>query len=68
VTEAVLDWDAGRTWYRVVGDLSDDTLAPLVLLHGGPGAAHDYLEPLAVIANSPASIALRRRQPWSRRS
>jgi L-proline amide hydrolase len=46
VTEDVLRWDAGFTWYRVVGDL-DAPGAPLVLLHGGPGAAHDYLEPLA---------------------
>jgi L-proline amide hydrolase len=46
VTEDVLLWEAGSTWYRVVGDLDADA-APLVLLHGGPGAAHDYLEPLA---------------------
>jgi L-proline amide hydrolase len=47
VREGQLDWDAGRTWYRVVGDLAADGEAPLVVLHGGPGAAHDYLEPVA---------------------
>ena len=52
MTEAGLDWDAGRTWYRVVGDLGENGLAPLVLLHGGPGAAHDYLEPLSAIAET----------------
>ena len=31
-----------QTWYRVEGDLRSG-LAPLVTLHGGPGAAHDYL-------------------------
>ncbi len=52
VTEGNLEWAAGRTWYRVVGDLTDPRLAPLVLLHGGPGAAHDYLEPLAALAEA----------------
>jgi L-proline amide hydrolase len=47
VSEGTLDWDAGTTWYRVVGD---GERPPLVLLHGGPGAPHDYLEPLASLA------------------
>jgi L-proline amide hydrolase len=45
----VIRWDAGWTWYRVVGDLRDAGPAPLVLLHGGPGVAHDYLEPLSAL-------------------
>ena len=40
-----------KTWYKIVGDLStSDTTSPrvpLVVLHGGPGAGHDYLLPLA---------------------
>lgn len=32
-----------RTWYRVYGDLRSGAL-PLVVLHGGPGATHEYLE------------------------
>jgi L-proline amide hydrolase len=50
MTEGSMEWEAGRTWYRIVGDLDSRALAPLVLLHGGPGAAHDYLEPLAALA------------------
>jgi L-proline amide hydrolase len=50
--EDVMHWDAGWTWYRVVGDLPGGRLAPLVILHGGPGAAHDYLEPIADLANT----------------
>ncbi len=49
-TEGVMEWEAGRTWFRVVGDADADGNAPVVVLHGGPGAAHDYLEPLAKIA------------------
>jgi L-proline amide hydrolase len=45
-----MDWDGGWTWYRVKGDLDADGPAPLVILHGGPGAAHDYLEPVADLA------------------
>ncbi|MGW4424382.1 proline iminopeptidase-family hydrolase [Streptosporangium sp. NPDC004631] len=40
------DW---RTWYRVTGDLNADR-APLVVLHGGPGAAHDYTLRMARLA------------------
>jgi proline-specific peptidase len=38
--------DGHRLWYRRVGR-RDGT--PLLLLHGGPGAGHDYLEPLAAL-------------------
>lgn len=34
-----------QTWYQVVGDLNS-TKTPLVTLHGGPGACHEYLLPL----------------------
>ncbi|KAF2635316.1 proline-specific peptidase [Massarina eburnea CBS 473.64] len=33
-----------ETWYKVIGDL--DHSAPLITLHGGPGAGHEYLLPL----------------------
>jgi len=52
VVEGVVHWDAGETWYRVEGDLGTGDTAPLVLLHGGPGAAHDYLEPVADLART----------------
>jgi L-proline amide hydrolase len=51
MTEGVVHWDAGWTWYHVVGDLRGAGLSPLVLLHGGPGAPHDYLEPLSALAH-----------------
>jgi L-proline amide hydrolase len=45
--------DAAETWYRVTGELRPDepgAPAPLVVLHGGPGAAHDYLLSLTDLA------------------
>ena len=51
-SEGLLDWRAGdadvQTWWRVVGDLGGDRL-PLVVLHGGPGATHDYLVDVAAV-------------------
>jgi L-proline amide hydrolase len=38
------------TWYRVTGDLEGRTRPPLVVLHGGPGAAHDYCLSMANLA------------------
>jgi L-proline amide hydrolase len=46
--EGRLEWRGHETWYRVVGDLdSAAAQAPVVICHGGPGAAHDYCEPIA---------------------
>lgn len=36
----------GRVWFKVVG--SGDAI-PLLILHGGPGAGHDCLEPLSTL-------------------
>jgi L-proline amide hydrolase len=47
-----VEWDGHRTWYRVDGELDgvdEEAPAPLVVLHGGPGACHDYLESLAAL-------------------
>ncbi len=38
-----------ETWYRVTGDLAGGAV-PLVILHGGPGAAHNYLLRVADLA------------------
>ena len=34
-----------QTWYRTIGSLSGSR-TPLVVLHGGPGACHEYMLPL----------------------
>jgi proline-specific peptidase len=39
-----------RVWYRIVGTREEAGKLPLLCLHGGPGATHDYLEPLAAMA------------------
>ena len=49
-----------ETWYRVVGDLDPAApLTPLVVLHGGPGAAHNYCEPIAdLVAQTGRAVVL----------
>jgi proline iminopeptidase len=48
VREGHVDVTGGRIWYRVVGG---GEAVPLVTVHGGPGATHDYLEPLEGVAD-----------------
>lgn len=51
--EGYLEGSLGRTWYRVTGALpasGGDGPAPLVVLHGGPGAAHNYTLMMANLA------------------
>jgi len=48
MAEQVLDytgtmqWQHGSTWYRVVGNLKSK-MTPAVVVHGGPGAPHNYV-------------------------
>ena len=37
-----------RIWYKIVGSGKG---IPLLTLHGGPGAGHDYLEPLEALGD-----------------
>ncbi len=39
----------GNIWYRIEGVYK--TAVPLLSLHGGPGAPHDYLEPLVALSD-----------------
>ncbi|MEO6699918.1 MAG: proline iminopeptidase-family hydrolase [Jatrophihabitantaceae bacterium] len=41
----------GQTWYRITGELAANAeRAPLVVVHGGPGATHDYCLAMAELA------------------
>ena len=52
VTEGFIPFRGFRTWYQVHGDLDavERGKFPILMLHGGPGAPHDYLESLAGFA------------------
>src|SRR6478672_4741447 len=52
VTEGTVPFRGFRTWYQVVGELlAPDGKLPLLVVNGGPGCAHDYLEDLASLAD-----------------
>ncbi|KAI0749651.1 proline-specific peptidase [Daedaleopsis nitida] len=47
-----------QTYYKVFGDLENRTRTPIVVLHGGPGLSHDYLLPLADLADQSFPVIL----------
>jgi proline-specific peptidase len=51
-TEGTIPFKGYETWYRIVGDGEEPGKLPLLCLHGGPGAPHDYLQPLEAIAGT----------------
>ncbi|MFN8590406.1 MAG: proline iminopeptidase-family hydrolase [Thermomicrobiales bacterium] len=52
VREGTIPFRGYQTWYRVVGEGEEPGKLPLLLLHGGPGAAYDYLESLEAMADT----------------
>lgn len=50
IEEGYVPFRGYKVWYRIVGEQTDAARLPLVCLHGGPGAASDYMEPLENIA------------------
>jgi proline-specific peptidase len=50
IKEGFISFLKYKTWYRIVGDGEQQGKLPLLCLHGGPGATHDYLEPLEAMA------------------
>jgi L-proline amide hydrolase len=52
VQDGTVPFSGYETWYRIVGHREAPGKFPLVCLHGGPGAAHDYLESLQAMADT----------------
>src|SRR5947199_101109 len=51
-TEGYVSFRGLKTWYRVVGEDEEEGKQPVLALHGGPGATHDYIEPLEGLAET----------------
>lgn len=49
VKEGMINVKGGRIWYKIVG--ADKKGIPLLVVHGGPGIPHDYLEPLEALSD-----------------
>jgi len=55
VTEGFVRREGVETWYRVTGDLASPRL-PLVVVHGGPGCTHDYVDAFAGLASTGRAV------------
>lgn len=55
VSEGFAPFREHRTWYRITGSLGG-TLPPLIILHGGPGAAHDYVDRFKLLAGPERAV------------
>ena len=54
-TEGFAAFGAWRTWYRVTGPLHG-AKPPLVVLHGGPGCTHDYVDRFKLLAGRDRAV------------
>src|SRR5215471_16293345 len=52
IKEGYIPFKGYQTWYRIVGEKEEPGKLPLLCLHGGPGACHDYLESLDAMADT----------------
>lgn len=52
VKEGYIPFKGYQTYYRIVGDGEAAGKLPLLCLHGGPGATHDYLESFDALAET----------------
>ena len=55
VTEGFAPFGEHRTWYKVTGDLAWPKV-PLVVVHGGPGCTHDYVDAFKDIARTGRAV------------
>ena len=46
---------AYETWYRITGDLATEK-PPVFILHGGPGAAHNYVDAYKLLARGGRAV------------
>ena len=44
-----------ETWYRVTGDLASGK-PPVFILHGGPGAAHNYVDSYKLLSETGRAV------------
>ena len=54
-TEGRAPFRGHETWYRVSGDLDSGKL-PVVILHGGPGVAHNYVDAYKLLARDGRAV------------
>jgi proline-specific peptidase len=64
IHEGYIPFHGFKTWYRMVGKLEKPGKTPLLCLHGGPGATHDYLQPIEKLADTGRCVILYDQLGW----
>lgn len=54
-TEGTASFGAYETWYRVTGDIHSGK-TPILILHGGPGCTHDYVDSFKLLARAGRAV------------
>ena len=54
-TEGLASFGEYETWYRVTGDIHSGK-TPILILHGGPGCTHDYVDSFKLLAKSGRAV------------
>ena len=47
-----------KTYYRIIGNVSERFPAPVILIHGGPGSTHNYFEMLDALADEGMQLVM----------
>jgi L-proline amide hydrolase len=55
IVEGFVPFRGWQTWYRVTGDLAAGK-PPLIVVHGGPGCTHDYVDSLKHLAGTGRAV------------
>ena len=53
--EGMASFGAYETWYRVTGDIHSGK-TPILILHGGPGCTHDYVDSFKLLARAGRAV------------
>ncbi len=64
ITEGFVPFRGHKTWYRIVGGQDKAGKLPLMCLHGGPGATHDYFGSLETFAFTGRRVVLYDQLGW----
>jgi len=64
IKEGFVSFRGYNVWYRTVGRPEESDKLPLLCLHGGPGATHDYLAPMEDMAAAGRSVILYDQLGW----
>jgi L-proline amide hydrolase len=65
-TEGYIPYRGYQTWYRIIGKQEEPGKLPLICLHGGPGATHDYFASLEAFASTGRRVILYDQLGWGK--